>query len=53
MTDGDNILQVTGLSVPLPRSGDRSFAVKDMSFTVRRGEIVCLVGESGSGKSVT
>lgn len=28
-------------------------AVDDVSFTVNKGEIVCLVGESGCGKSVT
>ena len=27
--------------------------MRDVSFAVNRGEIVCLVGESGSGKSVT
>jgi oligopeptide/dipeptide ABC transporter ATP-binding protein len=27
--------------------------VNDVSFSVRRGETLCLVGESGSGKSVT
>ena len=46
------ILEVRGLSVALPRDGDRVHAVEKVSFTVGRGEIVCLVGESGSGKSV-
>ncbi|HRD76197.1 MAG TPA: ABC transporter ATP-binding protein, partial [Hyphomicrobiaceae bacterium] len=47
------ILEVTGLSVSLPKGSDRRFAIEDASFSVGRGEIVCVVGESGSGKSVT
>src|SRR5690349_22551879 len=47
-----NVRDVTGLSIALPPGGDRAFAVSKASFTVGRGEIVCLVGESGSGKSV-
>ena len=46
------ILEVKGLTIALPSGGDRSTAVRDVSFTVGQGEIVCLVGESGSGKSV-
>ncbi len=46
------VLQVTGLTIGLPKGSDRSAAVSDVSFSVGRGEIVCLVGESGSGKSV-
>ncbi len=46
------ILEVRDLTIALPTDGDRSTAVRNVSLTVGRGEIVCLVGESGSGKSV-
>ncbi|MFO1196896.1 MAG: ABC transporter ATP-binding protein [Burkholderiaceae bacterium] len=46
------ILDVDGLTIALPRGGDRPHAVAGVSFQVNPGEIVCLVGESGSGKSV-
>ena len=46
------ILEVRNLTIALPSDGDRNTAVKGVSFTVGRGEILCLVGESGSGKSV-
>jgi peptide/nickel transport system ATP-binding protein len=52
MNDTAPVLQVENLSIALPAGGDRSTAVAGVSFTVGRGEIVCLVGESGSGKSV-
>ena len=47
-----NALEVKDLRIALPPGGDRPHAVSGVSFTVGRGEIVCLVGESGSGKSV-
>ena len=40
------------LAVTLPAGAGRPYAARNVSFTVNRGEIVCLVGESGSGKSV-
>ena len=46
------VLDVRGLTIALPTHSDRPEAVSEVSFSVERGEIVCLVGESGSGKSV-
>jgi ABC-type glutathione transport system ATPase component len=45
-------LEVRDLTVRLPPGGDRAEAVSEVSFSVERGEILCLVGESGSGKTV-
>jgi ABC-type glutathione transport system ATPase component len=49
----EQLLSVKGLSVALPAGGDRAYAVEDISFTLSRGEILCIVGESGSGKSIS
>ena len=46
------VLEVLDLTIGLPPGADRSCAVKKVSFSVGKGEILCLVGESGSGKSV-
>lgn len=47
------LLSVRNLTVRLPGTMDRAYAVRDLSFDLYRGEILCIVGESGSGKSVT
>ena len=47
------VLTVRDLSVALPGKHDRPYAVKDVSFDLMPGEILCIIGESGSGKSVT
>jgi len=47
-----SVLEVRDLTIALPRGSDRTEAASRVSFSVERGEIVCLVGESGSGKSV-
>ncbi|MEM8916054.1 MAG: ABC transporter ATP-binding protein [Pseudomonadota bacterium] len=52
MNEPRPILEIKNLSIALPASADREFAVQDVSLTLNRGEIFCVVGESGSGKSV-
>ena len=47
------LLDVRSLTIDLPRGADRPHAVEDLTFTLDRGEILCVVGESGSGKSMT
>lgn len=50
------LLRVKDLSVGFARQGDSRHigaAVDGVSFSLRRGKVLCLVGESGCGKSVT
>ena len=46
---GDAVLEVKGLTVPSKIS--KKDAVKDVSFRVRAGEIVCIAGIDGNGQS--
>ncbi len=50
---GETLLKVSGLSTRFHTDDGIVHAVSDLSFSVDRGESVCLVGESGCGKSVT
>ena len=47
------ILSVDNLNVSIKSKGIVSHIVNDLSFDVKRGEILSIVGESGSGKSMT
>ncbi len=49
----DNILEVRGLSVEFKTEDALVRAVDNLSFDLKKGEILGIVGESGSGKSVT
>ncbi len=51
MTSGAPVLEVRNLCVDYYSDGGTVHAVNDVSFTLRRGEVLGLAGESGSGKS--
>ena len=50
---GAPLLAVEGLTVSMNTDDGRIVLIDDVSFALRRGEVLGLVGESGCGKSVT
>lgn len=53
MTETENILEVSNLSVTFDTAEGAATAIEDINLTVAPGEVLGLVGESGSGKSLT
>jgi peptide/nickel transport system ATP-binding protein len=47
------VLTVLGLTVSVHGEEGERQVVSDFSFTLARGEMLCIAGESGSGKSMT
>lgn len=53
MAENENILEIKNLSFSFKTYGGVVKAVRDVSYNLRKGEILGIVGESGCGKSVT
>ena len=53
MSDGAPVLDVADLSVSFATEHGWVEVVRDVSFSVQRGQILGIVGESGSGKTVS
>lgn len=49
----DNIVEFNNLKTYFYTEAGIIKAVNDVSFNIRKGEVICVVGESGCGKSVT
>jgi peptide/nickel transport system ATP-binding protein len=47
------VLSISGLTVSVRGEDGVRDVVRDLSFTLSRGETLCIAGESGSGKSMT
>lgn len=48
---GDTVLEVKNLSVEAKKEGHTKKLVNDVSFQVRKGEIVCIAGIDGNGQT--
>ncbi|NNG35107.1 dipeptide/oligopeptide/nickel ABC transporter permease/ATP-binding protein [Nakamurella aerolata] len=53
LSGAENILEVADLSIRFPHRHNGVQVVENISFTVRKGEVLGLIGESGCGKSLT
>ena len=48
----EHLLEVKHLSVSIDSPAGEVQAVRDVSFALKKGEVLAIVGESGCGKSV-
>jgi ATPase components of various ABC-type transport systems, contain duplicated ATPase len=53
LPDASDVLVVRDLNISFPEEKQLVQVVKQLSFSLKRGETLAIVGESGSGKSVT
>lgn len=51
--DKREILKIESLNIYLKQGKEKISVVKDLSFSIKKGETLGIIGESGSGKSVT
>jgi len=51
MSNGENLLEVSSLRKVYGTGTGGVEAIGDLTFTVRRGELLCIVGPSGAGKT--
>lgn len=49
----ETVLEVENLTVDIPIASGVLHPVRGISFSVKKGETLCIVGESGCGKSLT
>lgn len=49
----ENLLELKNVTTEFKTDAGVFSAIKEVSFSVRKGETLCVVGESGSGKTIT